>query len=147
MRGYFAIGIENPKKAINIGTLWRSAFLFGAAYIFTIGGEKYRRQSGDTTNSCNQLPYFHYQDFDHFYKSIPHNCQLVGVEMLSKAREIKHFVHPERSIYLLGSESLGLDEKSIDKCDLIIKLPGQFSLNVSVAGSIILYDRINKIAS
>lgn len=144
MRGYFAIGIENPKKTINIGTLWRSAFLFEASYIFTIGGERYRRQPGDTTNSCNQLPYFHYNDVNQFYQSTPLNCKLVGVEMLDKARDIKNFCHPERAVYVLGSESQGLSETVIEKCDLFVKLPGKFSMNVSCAGTIVLFDRINK---
>lgn len=34
MRGYFAIGIENTKDTFNVGSLWRTADLFGAAFIF-----------------------------------------------------------------------------------------------------------------
>lgn len=36
-RGYFGIGIYKPKTNTNIGTLWRSVFQLGAAYIFVIG--------------------------------------------------------------------------------------------------------------
>ena len=32
-RGYYAIGIEHTKTAENVGTLWRSADLLGAAFI------------------------------------------------------------------------------------------------------------------
>ena len=35
--GFFAVGVYNSKSAENVGTLWRSAFQLGAAYIFTIG--------------------------------------------------------------------------------------------------------------
>ena len=35
--GFFAVGVYNSKSADNVGTLWRSAFQLGAAYIFTIG--------------------------------------------------------------------------------------------------------------
>ena len=35
--GFFAVGVYNSKSADNVGTLRRSAFQPGAAYIFTIG--------------------------------------------------------------------------------------------------------------
>lgn len=37
-RGYFGIGIYNGKNTANIGTLWRSAAILGANFIFTIDG-------------------------------------------------------------------------------------------------------------
>lgn len=36
-RGYFGIGVYHSKNADNIGTLWRSAAIFGADFIFTNG--------------------------------------------------------------------------------------------------------------
>lgn len=143
MRGYFGIGIENPKKEINVGTLWRSAFSFGANFIFTIG-KQYKNQSSDTTTAWRHIPLFHYQDFNYFWRAIPQDCKLVGIETLEEAKLIKNFVHPERVIYLLGNEMVGLSQEAIKNCDLIIKLPGQYCLNVATCGSIILYDRLNK---
>ena len=34
---YFEIGVYHPKKEVNIGTLWRTAYQLGASVIFTIG--------------------------------------------------------------------------------------------------------------
>jgi hypothetical protein len=50
-RGFFAVGVDQPKCEINIGTLWRTAHILGAAYLFTIG-KRYRRQPSDTTKRC-----------------------------------------------------------------------------------------------
>ena len=36
-RGYFGIGIEFSNNPLNLGTLWRSARIYGAAFIFTVG--------------------------------------------------------------------------------------------------------------
>jgi tRNA G18 (ribose-2'-O)-methylase SpoU len=58
---------------------------------------------------------------------------------------IADFKHPERCIYLLGAEDSGLTKEAINKCHEIIILPGTFCLNVSVAGSIVLFDRIQKL--
>ncbi len=34
--GYFGIGIIHGKNSENLGTLWRSASILGASFIFTI---------------------------------------------------------------------------------------------------------------
>lgn len=49
-RGYFGIGIYNPKTETNMGTLWRSAYNFGADFIFTIG-MRYKKMGSDTAKA------------------------------------------------------------------------------------------------
>ena len=56
------------------------------------------------------------------------------------------FSHPKRAVYLLGSEDNGLTRKAMDKCHALVRLPGERSMNVAVAGSIVMYDRHNKYA-
>lgn len=144
MRGYFAIGIEKIKNEINIGTLWRSANILGASFIFTIG-KRYKRQASDTMESWRHIPLYHYDNIDDFYKSgLPYDCQLVGIELDDSATPIKKFTHPQRAIYLLGAEDNGLSKEAVKRCHHIIVLPGDHSMNVSVAGSIVLFDRIQK---
>ena len=36
MRGYFAIGVEGISKAMNVGSLFRTAHAFGAGFVFTV---------------------------------------------------------------------------------------------------------------
>ena len=36
-KGFFGIGIESGMQTQNIGTIWRSAQIMGAAFIFVIG--------------------------------------------------------------------------------------------------------------
>ena len=141
---FFGIGIYQPKTEHNIGTLWRSAYILGASFIFIIDG-KYVHQMSDTSKAWSKIPFYKYDDFDHFYKSMPHSTQLVGVEMSNKSIPIKSFNHPPRASYLLGSENNGLPDSIIEKCHKLVQLPGDTSLNVSVSASIVLYDRINKI--
>ncbi len=143
-RGYFAIGIYNPLKEVNIGTLWRSAHNFGAAFIFIIG-RKYKLQKSDTTKAYLSVPLYEYADFNEFYKNLPKDCRLTGIEIDARATPIKNFVHGDRTIYLLGSEKRGLPPEVIDQCNNIVQLPGKFCNNVAVCGSIVMFDRINKI--
>jgi len=144
MRGFFAIGIENTKCESNIGSLFRTAHSMGAQYIFTIGN-RYQRQQSDTTKSYNSIPLFSYKTFGEFKSSIPKSTKLIGIEIDDRGKKLYSFVHPERSIYLLGAEDIGLSEESINECDCIVEIPDcKYCLNVAVTGSIILYDRLLK---
>ena len=142
-RGYFGIGIENTKTVMNIGTLWRSANLMGADFIFTIGA-RYKKQPSDTLKTWRHIPLYTYDTFEDFYKHIPYDCRLIGVELDEGAIPIKEYVHPERCIYLLGAEDHGLTKKAQERCHNLVVLPGRMSMNVAVAGSIVMYDRLSK---
>jgi len=141
---YFGIGIQNGKTPENLGVLWRTAQNLGASYIFTIGN-RYAKQACDTHNAVKSMPYFHYDTFQDFYDNIPKGARLVGVELDDTAVDLETFHHPRRCVYLLGAEDHGLSKQAIGKSHFLVKFKSQLSLNVSVAGSIVMYDRgINK---
>lgn len=143
-QGYFAIGVYRGRTEHNIGTLWRSAYILGASYIFTVD-HKYKKQTSDVVKAWSRIPLFHYKSFDDLLSNIPHDCRLVGVELDEKATFLHEFEHPKRAIYILGAEDEGLPVEIRDKCHYLIKLPGNSSLNVAVTGSIVLHDRVSKI--
>lgn len=107
MYGYYGIGIENGKTEVNLGTLWRSAHIFGAAFIFTVG-RRYRRQSSDVKHTWKSVPLLNFLTVDELKSHLPFECLLVGVEMVGAADELETFTHPERAVYLLGAEDHGL---------------------------------------
>jgi tRNA G18 (ribose-2'-O)-methylase SpoU len=143
MRGYFGIGIWHGKAAINVGTLWRSAYQLGAAFIFTIG-KRYPKQASDTVKAWKHVPLYEYDSFDDFQTHRPKDCMLVGVEMGGK--DLVHYCHHERAIYLLGAEDNGLSKDVIAECQNVIAIPAlrTESYNVAVAGSIVMFDRLAK---
>jgi tRNA G18 (ribose-2'-O)-methylase SpoU len=143
IRGYFGIGIESTKNELNIGTLYRSAFILGASFIFVIGN-RYKKQASDTVKAWRNIPFYQYETFGDFYRSMPYDCRLIGVELDERARKIKDYVHPQRAVYLLGAEDNGISKEALAKCHEIVQLPGDYCMNVSVAGSIVMYDRQNK---
>lgn len=141
--GYFAIGVFNPKTDHNIGTLWRTAYILGAAYIFTVG-KRYKKQTSDVTRTWARIPYFHYDTLEDLLENIPYDCHLIGVELTEDAQWLHELDHPKRAIYLLGSEDQGLPDAVLNRCQKVVKLPGNSSLNVAVTGSIVVYDRASK---
>jgi tRNA G18 (ribose-2'-O)-methylase SpoU len=87
------------------------------------------------------MPYFHYDTFDEFFDNLPKGARLVGVELTDEAVELESFHHPRRCVYLLGAEDHGLSKQAIEKSHFLVKFKSRLSLNVSVAGSIVMYDR------
>lgn len=139
MNNYFGIGIYHPKTEENVGTLFRTAYCFGASFVFTIG-RRYKPQRSDTTNTVDRIPIYHYSSFSEL--SLPIGCQLIGIELTKDSQSLTKFNHPIKSCYILGSEDHGLPQKILNECHHIVQIPNaKECLNVSVAGSIILYDR------
>ncbi len=139
-QGFFGIGIQNGKTPENLGVLWRSAQNMGASFIFTIG-RRYAKQASDTHKATGAMPYFHYENFEDFYKHLPKGAELVGVELDENAVDLELFVHPRRCVYLLGAEDNGMTKAAIDKSHHLVKFDTPKSINVSAAGSIVMYDR------
>jgi tRNA (guanosine-2'-O-)-methyltransferase len=145
MRGYFGIGIVGCKTAVNVGTLWRSAHNFGAAFVVIIGARYCpRRQASDTTNARLHLPFYRYATFDEFRQFRPCDCPLVGVEQTPESWSLETFCHPRRAVYLLGAEDTGVPPTILAQCQMTIAIPTPMCLNVAVAGSIVMYDRLAK---
>lgn len=142
-QGYFGIGIYNGKTPENLGVLWRSAQNMGASFIYTIGN-RYAKQACDTHKAVGAMPYYHYDTFEDFYKHLPKSAVLIGVELDERAVPLETFQHPKRCVYLLGAEDHGLSREAIEKSHFLVKFNSTLSLNVAVAGSIVMYDRGSK---
>lgn len=145
-RGYFGIGVERSKTEANVGTLWRSAFAFGAAFVFTIG-RRYPRQSSDTTESWRHIPLLEYADVEDFRAHIPYDCQVIGVELTPDAKPLETFDHPQRAIYVLGPEDGSLSGAVTELCQHVVRFDSDYCLNVAAAGTVVMYDRNAKAAA
>lgn len=146
MRGFFEIGIYRGKDTKNVGTLWRSAYQLGAAGIFTVG-RRYPNQAADTVKAYRHIPCREFGDADAFFAGLPFGAPVVAVEMGGRA--LRNFVHPERAVYLLGAEDDGIPASVMARCQHVVSLPAirTESFNVAVAGSLVMFDRLNKEAA
>ncbi len=142
-RGFYAIGIIGSKTPENLGTLWRSALIYDAALVFTVGKRYPAFQAADTTKTARHIPLVHYTGLDDLVGHLPHSCPLVGVELHPGARPLTHYSHRIRAAYLLGAEDTGLPPRVAARCHELVQIETAkpWSLNVAVAGSILLHDR------
>ena len=140
-RGYFGIGAEGISKPMNFGNLARTAYGFGASFVFTVtAGRRIDTPDSDTPKSQDHMPWYNFDSIDGML--LPNECRLVGIELTDDAVELPSFRHPTRAAYILGPENGSLSPQMVEKCEFIIKIPTQFCLNVATAGAIIMYDRV-----
>ena len=72
------------------------------------------------------------------------------MEIHQSSVELPKFKHPSRAVYILGAEDDGLPLPLKKVCQHVVTIPtfglnhSRGSLNVSAAGSIVLYDRMVK---
>ncbi|HUJ03464.1 MAG TPA: RNA methyltransferase [Rhizomicrobium sp.] len=141
MRGYFAIGVDGISKPMNLGNLLRIAHAFGASFFFTAGGRvKLAEAQSDTSAAAGHLPVYQYAGAADL--RLPQGCRLVGVEITEEAIELPRFKHPLRAAYVFGSERMSLSEAVLSRCEFVVKIPTRFSINVGMAGAIVMYDRL-----
>jgi tRNA G18 (ribose-2'-O)-methylase SpoU len=142
MRGYFAIGAEGISKPMNLGSLIRSAHAFGASFCFTIAPvfAASEVRLSDTSDAAKHLPLYTYDSVGDL--TLPRGCVLVGVEISEDAVELPSFHHPAAAAYVFGPERGALSPELAERCAQVVKIPTKFSLNVGIAGAIVMYDRL-----
>ena len=141
MRGYFGVGVDGISKPMNLGNLMRIANAFGASFFFTINAQvKLSDAQSDTSRTQGALPLYAYKNAAEF--RLPTGCRLVGVEITDDAVELPRFRHPQRAAYVFGAERLSLSPEILSRCEFVVKIPTRFSINVGMAGAIVLYDRL-----
>lgn len=141
-RGYFGIGVEGVSKSANVGALLRTAHAFGAAFCFTIasGWDARAGRRADTADTPSHVPLWRFPDIASL--ALPQHCVLVGVELGENAIELPSFRHPLNAAYVLGPERAGLSPGLMARCRHVVRIPTRFALNLSVAGALVLYDRL-----
>jgi tRNA G18 (ribose-2'-O)-methylase SpoU len=146
-RGFFMIGVVQPRNTLNIGTLIRSSHVFGATAVFAVGAA-FPVENEAAHGFDRHVPVFHFDDVGQFDHAMPKNAEYVVIEMHEDACDLRTFVHPERGIYILGSEYMGVPAEylALRRRTHIVQVPAResVSLNVAIAGSIVMADRVMK---
>jgi len=143
-----AILAYNYTKEPNLVTLLRTAEAFGAKEFITIGVKPEITQK-ISVGAKKWIKWQHFNEFDEAKDYLQKNYKLVALEISKKSIpifEVKKY--PEPVCFIIGSEKTqGVPEEVQDFCDLVVRIP-QYgivgSLNTATAGSILLFDYIQK---
>lgn len=141
MRGYFGIGAEGISKAMNLGTLVRSAHAFGASFVFLVDAAySLGTARSDTSRAETQMPLYSVDTVDALH--LPRGCTLVGVELVDQSIPLPSFRHPVNAAYVFGPERGSLSPAMLARCDHVVRIPTRFCINLAVAGAVVMYDRM-----
>lgn len=139
-RGYFGVGAEGISKPGNLGALVRTAHAFGASFLFFVAPYRPLRDAiADTSKAERSLPVFEASRAGELV--LPRQCKLVGVELTDEAVPLPSFRHPLHAAYVFGPERGQLSPEMVARCDWVVRIPTQFSVNLGIAVGIALYDR------
>ena len=141
--GFAAIGLHNPKNAINVGHVLRAADCYGANLV-TIQGDRHSeslRTATDTTKAIYRIPVIRTADLR---SVIPFNCVPVAVELVPNAESLVTYQHPRQAYYIFGAEDATLGQKVLSWCRDVIYVPTNHCMNLSATVNTVLYDRLAK---
>lgn len=158
----FYLVLHNVRSAYNVGAIFRTADGAGVDHIYLTG---YTPTPPDGTRSyttkpermiiktalgaIDSVPWSQYNDFDAVLEQIKKDdVAIVALEQNEKSINYKDFLLDKSIALILGNEPVGIDEKTLSKCDIMVDIPmrgEKKSLNVSVAAGIAVYELIDKV--
>lgn len=145
-RRYAAIGLDNPKCPLNIGSTFRAAGCYGASLI-VLGGPRPERLKHivrcrtDTQKAYRHIPTIWATDL---HDAIPLDCVPVAVDLIDGATSLFNYVHPERAFYIFGAEDATLGERITSWCRDVVYIPTNYCMNLAATVNVVLYDRLRK---
>ena len=141
MRGYAAIGLDNPKNGINVGSVLRASGCYGVSLLAVSGprpSHYLRRMPTDTQKIHRHIPV---QKVDDLRGIIPHGCVPVAVDLIEGATPLPEYRHPERAFYIFGAEDATLGHRVTSWCRDVIYVPTRSCMNLAATVNVVLYDR------
>ncbi len=142
-----AIAAWNITKEHNVGSLVRTAHAAAAAEVVLVGEREWNVEAAKTSELYTTVTQL--ADKESFRKHLEsRRWNLVAVELDSRAVNVFDAEYPERPCFLLGAEIGGVPGELLDDAELVVQIPQWGlvpSLNLAIAGSIVLYDYLGKL--
>lgn len=140
MRGFAAIGLDNPKCAANAGGVMRAAGCYGASLV-VLSGMRMNRWPTDTTKTWRRVPVL---VANNLHDALPFDCVPVAVDLLPGAKSLVDYKHPERAFYVFGAEDATLGDRITSWCRDRVYVPTNGCMNLAATVNVVLYDRLAK---
>lgn len=139
-RGYYGVGLLNPKTEANVGGVMRACGNYGAAFM-AVQGKRFKNCRTDTMKAWRHLPV---HEVENLRAAIPFGCVPVAVELVASARSLVGYTHPERAFYVFGPEDSTLGKEVLGWCRDVIYIPTNCCMNLAACVNVVLYDRLAK---
>jgi tRNA G18 (ribose-2'-O)-methylase SpoU len=148
-RGLRPIGIAawNITKEHNVGSLVRTAHAVAAEEVLLVGAREWNVEAARTAELYTTVTQISgaQQLRDHLRRQ---RWNLVAVELDDRAVNLFDAEYPDRPCFLLGAELGGVPDELLEEAATVVQIPQWGlvpSLNLAVAGSIVVYDFLGKL--
>lgn len=141
-----AIAAWEISKEHNVGSLVRTAHAAAVEEVILVGEREWNVEAAKTAELYTEIVQLaDLESFRNYLQSQQWN--LVAVELDPRSVNLFEAAYPERPCFLLGAELGGVPSELLDQAQLVVRIPQWGlvpSLNLAVAGSIVLYDYLGK---
>ena len=140
-----------------MGSLFRTADSVGIDHIVISGYsptplDRFGRKRSDLAKSAlgaeESMSWEYCENiFEKIAEYKKNNYTIIGLEQHEKSIDYKKINKTENMVFIIGTETTGMDQNVLDLCDIIAEIPmhgEKESLNVSVATGILLYRILDK---
>lgn len=136
------IAIENLERDFNMGTIVRSANAFGVRRVHVVGRRQWNKRGAMATDKYLKVDYF--SSVDEFVSEMKHReRKLIAVDNVEGATKLSQADLPQNAVLIFGAEGPGISAELLERVDEIVaieQLGSTRSINVGVAGGIVMYE-------
>ena len=145
--------LDNVLDTYNIGAVFRLADAVAAKKIYLCQGSETppnSRIQKASIGTWQWVPWEHCSSASDAIQSLKKNIpevSVVGIELTDESISYDEFDYPLPIAFVIGHETDGISEETLQKCDKVVQLPMfgvNISLNTMVSLGIVLYEAIEK---
>jgi tRNA G18 (ribose-2'-O)-methylase SpoU len=136
------IAVENTLRDFNMGTIVRSANAFGVRTVHVVGRRQWNKRGAMMTDKYLSVVY--HPDVQSLKEyADEHARQVVAIDNVPGAIDIRTIEHRPRVILFFGQEGPGLSREALAVSNSVVMIEQRGStrsLNVGVAAGIVMYE-------
>ena len=149
--------LHDIRSAQNVGSLFRTADAVGISKIYlssiTPGPiDRFGRARSDIAKTAlgaeKSVPSEHYDDISTLIEKYKKDrYQIIAIEQSDISVDYKKVEKTEKMVFILGNEVEGISKDILARVDIVAEIPmvgEKESLNVSVAGGVVLFRILDK---
>ena len=146
-----AVLLPDIRSGWNVGSFFRTADSLGIDQIFLSGLTPippHKEISKTALDADIFVPWSYFKDPIECAKILKEKgYSLVAMELTENAISLEKFIFPKNTCLVMGNEITGVSKEMLELCDSVVFIPmqgGKQSMNVSIAGSLGMWEMVRK---